>query len=265
MTARSVKRGGKAYKQNTHRIGRRKRTMPPVEPSSRPAVDAAPNDNQPPETAAPVRRTRTQRIDRLARLTLSFIEATKHFAHLIGWLGETANEFDEAELLLSNVCKFYRRLSVEIERKAVAADPLNASPAGHPGAQIMTSLKVLSGALDELTEGQIVLRGVIDPASLGGLLKPDYQRETLRKATIEGLMSAFRDGAGRVPDVELAVRGERYGCTDSGGTYTITGDVFIIDGLQRISAAKHFAADGGKPLVGAMIHFGTTEEWKGAL
>lgn len=127
---------------------------------------------------------------------------------------------------------------------------------------MMATLKVVCGALDEFTEGQIVLRGVIHPASLPGLLKPDYQRETLRKATIEGLMDAFRSG-GRVPDVELAVRGERYGCTDSGRTYTITGDVYIIDGLQRISAARQFASEGdGKPLVGAMIHFGTTEEWE---
>ena len=126
----------------------------------------------------------------------------------------------------------------------------------------MTPLRILSGALDELTEGRIVLRGVIDPASLGGLLKPDYQRETLRKAKTEELMEAFRSNSGGVPDVELAVRGERYGCTDANGTYTITGDVYIIDGLQRISAARHFVSDGGKPLVGAMIHFATTEEWE---
>ena len=126
----------------------------------------------------------------------------------------------------------------------------------------MTALRILSGALDALNEDQIVLRGVIDPASLGGLLRPDYQRETLPKSTIEGLMEAFRTGSGRVPDVELAVRGERYGCTDSGGTYTITGDVYIIDGLQRISAARQFVYDGGRPLVGATIHFGTTERWE---
>jgi hypothetical protein len=124
------------------------------------------------------------------------------------------------------------------------------------------TLRLLSGALDELTPGRIVLRGVIDPASLSGLLKPDYQRETLRTATIEGLMQAFRDGAGRVPDVELAVRGEDYGCTDSNAVYTITGDVYIIDGLQRISAAREFATGGGTPLVGAMLHFGTTESWE---
>src|SRR5579885_3678458 len=126
----------------------------------------------------------------------------------------------------------------------------------------MTPLRILSGALDELSEGQIVLRGVIDPETFSALERPAYQRETLAKPTIAGLMEAYRDGAGRVPDVELAVRGERYGCTDVKGTYSITGSVFIIDGLQRISAARQFVFEGGRPLVGAMIHFGTTEEWE---
>ena len=124
------------------------------------------------------------------------------------------------------------------------------------------TLRILSGALDELTEGQIVLRGVIDPASLGGLLTPSYQREELRDATIEDLVQAFRSRA-HVPDVDLAVRGERYGCTDDKkGTYTITGNVYIVDGLQRISAGRRFLRDGGRPLIGAMVHFGTSEAWE---
>lgn len=126
----------------------------------------------------------------------------------------------------------------------------------------MTPLRILSGALDELSEGQIVLRGVIDPETFSALERPAYQRETLAKPTIAGLMEAYRDGASRVPDVELAVRGERYGCTDVKGTYSITGSVFIIDGLQRISAARQFVSEGGRPLVGAMVHFGTTEQWE---
>jgi hypothetical protein len=60
-------------------------------------------------------------------LTLSFIEATKHLAHLVGWLGETAGEFDAAELLLSNAINAIAAASAEIERKALAADPLNAT------------------------------------------------------------------------------------------------------------------------------------------
>jgi hypothetical protein len=66
----------------------------------------------------------------LARLTLSFIEATKHLAHLVGWLGETAGKFDEAELLLSNAGNAIAAVSAEIERTALAADPLNASRLG---------------------------------------------------------------------------------------------------------------------------------------
>jgi hypothetical protein len=76
--------------------------------------------------AAPVLSARSQRVDRLARLTLAFVETTKHFAHLIGWLGETAGEFDEAETFLSNTIKAIGAVGAEIERKAIAADPLNA-------------------------------------------------------------------------------------------------------------------------------------------
>ena len=90
----------------------------------------APEAQQAPASSAPVRATRSQRIDRLARLTLSFIEATKHLAHLVGWLGETAGKFDEAELLLSNASNAIAAVSAEIERTALAADPLNASRLG---------------------------------------------------------------------------------------------------------------------------------------
>ncbi|MDR3719111.1 MAG: hypothetical protein P4K98_09935 [Bryobacteraceae bacterium] len=95
--------------------------------SHRPAV--AGDTSQLPDQALPMsgRATRSQRIDRLARSTLTFVEATKHFAHLVGWLGETAGEFDEAELLLSKANNAIAAASSEIERKALAADPLNAS------------------------------------------------------------------------------------------------------------------------------------------
>lgn len=90
-------------------------------------IDARPSSDT---SASPARIVRSQRIDRLARLTLSFVEATKHFAHVVGWLGETAGEFAEAELLLSNATKSIAAVSAEIERKAVAVDPLNASRLG---------------------------------------------------------------------------------------------------------------------------------------
>ena len=103
--------------------------QPPQKRYPPPARDTDP-ENSPPGRRASGRTTRSQKIDRIARLTLSLIEATKHLAHLVGWLGEIAGEFDQAELLLSNINGAVAAVSAEIERKAVAADPLNASRLG---------------------------------------------------------------------------------------------------------------------------------------
>jgi len=79
------------------------------------------------ELSTPRRRTsRSQRIDGLARLTLSILEDAKHLACLATWLGETAGAFDEAELLLANAITAIDTAIAEIEQKAIAADPLNA-------------------------------------------------------------------------------------------------------------------------------------------
>jgi ParB-like chromosome segregation protein Spo0J len=134
MAARSARRKGKTYKQNTSKIGRSCKQKPgPLAADSdlSQAAEAGKAGDMPkteaPAATASVRTTRSQRVDRLARLTLSFIEATKHLAHLVGWLGETAGAFGEAELLLSSATNSVAAVIAEIERKAVAADPLNAS------------------------------------------------------------------------------------------------------------------------------------------
>jgi hypothetical protein len=123
------------------------------------------------------------------------------------------------------------------------------------------AVKILCGALDESTDGAIVLRGVIDPASLTALKNPAYQREGLPENTRRNLLAAFADGQ-RVPDVELAVRGRKFECSDKAGVFTLGGDIYIVDGLQRITAGTQFMASGGSPLIGATIHFGTTEQWE---
>ena len=136
IDARTVTRNGKAYKQKTGKIGRspRKRNSAPPETAAQPeatlpetTTDPAMPNNEAFTAPAPTRTTRAQRIDRLARLTLSFIEATKHLAHLVGWLGETAGEFDEAEVVLTNAINAIATATAAIEQKAITADPLNAS------------------------------------------------------------------------------------------------------------------------------------------
>ncbi|MBI4905144.1 MAG: ParB/RepB/Spo0J family partition protein [Acidobacteria bacterium] len=127
IAARTANRKGKTYTQDTSTIGqsnRKRRRAPRRTPGA--AAEPVEHKDESADPAAPARSARSQRVDRLARLTLTFVEATKHFAHLIGWLGETAGEFDEAEAFLSNTIKAIGAVSAEIERKAIAADPLNA-------------------------------------------------------------------------------------------------------------------------------------------
>ena len=125
---KSAKRKGRDGRTiNVARIG--KASTAPQSPSPpqppEPAVSAAVPNNEALPSRAPGRTKRSQKVDRLARLTLSFIEATKHLALLVGWLGETAGKFDEAETLLTDASSAIAEVIVQIERKAVAADPLN--------------------------------------------------------------------------------------------------------------------------------------------
>jgi hypothetical protein len=134
---KSTKRKGRDGRTiNVTRIGKTPELAQGPAPSPPPPDQGPPlASDTDPDSDAPVSRAagrtrRSQKIDRLARLTLSLIEGTKHLAHLVGWLGETAGEFDQAELLLSNINNAVAAVSAEIERKAVAADPLNASRLG---------------------------------------------------------------------------------------------------------------------------------------
>jgi len=122
----------------------------------------------------------------------------------------------------------------------------------------MASVKIINGALAE-NGHDIVLRGEVDPKSLNELKVDDYQREVLPIAQITKLLKAFETG-GRVPDIELGMRGQRY--TERDGAFYLPDDIFIIDGLQRTSAARFFMQKGGVPRVGCIVHFDTTKDWE---
>jgi hypothetical protein len=124
---------------------------------------------------------------------------------------------------------------------------------------VSDSIKVLHAALDEDGD-EIILRGSIDPNSLRHLKVADYQREILPLSTIAALAEAFEKGS--VPDIDLGMRGERY--IDRGGVIYLQDDVYIVDGLQRVTAAMHLLnkQTGKTPRLGATIHFGTTEVWE---
>jgi hypothetical protein len=126
-----------------------------------------------------------------------------------------------------------------------------------------TSLVVRNAALDDSTlrGGSIVLRGAIDPTTLRFLLVDEYQREAAPLTSLEDLVTAFIKGQ-VIPDIVLGLRSSDF--KSKGDVFTLDGDVYIIDGLQRVSAARHVVATipDAEVRLGATIHFGTTPEWE---
>jgi hypothetical protein len=123
--------------------------------------------------------------------------------------------------------------------------------------QMPASVKVIHAALDETPDGDIILRGVVDHGSLAALSVDQYQREVLSDKKVQELMDPVKKG--RVPDITLGMRGERY--MGRGETIYLQDPVFIIDGLQRVTAALQLVAKGaGVPHLGIKVHFNTTEE-----
>jgi hypothetical protein len=118
-------------------------------------------------------------------------------------------------------------------------------------------IRIRDAALEERGDF-IILRGVIDPQSLKYLLTPDYQRGTLTRKVINSLANAIKTS--KVPDVELAVRGGDF--TERTGIYTINSPTYIMDGLQRISAARQVLEDNIEPFLGATAYFNTTIPWE---
>jgi hypothetical protein len=124
-------------------------------------------------------------------------------------------------------------------------------------------VKIVAGALDEV-EGSpmgIILRGVVDAVSLHHLLKDDYQREAQPLSSQWRILDALQKGE-PLPDIELGMRGENF--TSREECFLLKDDVYIIDGLQRVTTAIHFLGTnpGAAPRLGATVHFNTTKEWE---
>jgi len=122
-------------------------------------------------------------------------------------------------------------------------------------------IRIMNAALDDW-EGDLVLRGTIDPAGLRYLQIAEYQRERLSQGKIEMLKDAHKNGE-RVPDVDLSHRGLDY--VEEDGEFFLVGETFVVDGQQRIlSAAELIEEDpeAKEPHIGAVIHFGKDEAWE---
>jgi len=110
----------------------------------------------------------------------------------------------------------------------------------------------------------LIIRGIIDPEGIGFIQTAPYQREILPGTKIKSLIEALRIST--VPDVELGMRGEKHQVREGtvGDTFYLQDPTFVIDGLQRISAARKLLElePSAKPRIGAVVHLNTTEEWE---
>ncbi len=121
-------------------------------------------------------------------------------------------------------------------------------------------LKVFNGALDEF-DRNIVLRGVIDPATFSDIRVGEYQREEGTLSELGNLIAAIKTGQ-QLPDIEVGVRGQNY--SDRNGAFYIEHDCYVVDGLQRLTAAKRVRLEDPTANIrlGALFHFGSNEAWE---
>lgn len=123
-------------------------------------------------------------------------------------------------------------------------------------------VRLQSASLDE-KGGEIVAHGWLDLTAMQNLRVGDYQREIIdnTRGKKPSLVKALENNE-RLPDIMLGMRGERY--TERGSTMSLEDDVYIVDGLQRVSTIRRFAADhpeeASRMRIGAEVRFNTTRD-----
>ena len=135
--------------------------------------------------------------------------------------------------------------------------------------QPTTHVKLTNAALDTFrgVDGKetLILRGVIDPDTLGAIQVAPYQREILSSSKIDALARALANST--VPDIELGMRGDKHRVSNAdktGEVWVLLDDTFVIDGLQRTTAARHLMQKmpDARPRLGAVVHFDTNYDWE---
>jgi len=125
----------------------------------------------------------------------------------------------------------------------------------------MSSVRIVHGGLEEdpLTK-EIVIRGVIDQATLKYINMAWYQREQgFSKGHVNQIIAGVVSNS-RIADITLGMRGQR--CQSKDDTYVLQDKCYCIDGGQRLYAVALATSEnpGLKVSLGAKVYLGTTEE-----
>ncbi len=122
------------------------------------------------------------------------------------------------------------------------------------------NVKLINAALDQFEGGNMILRGLIDPASIPDIIVPPYQREVMSASSLSEIVNALKNPNSGVPDVYLGMRGEDF--FQRNEAVFLKSEVYVVDGLQRLSAARKVHELGGHPRLGAMVFLNTIESWE---
>jgi len=131
----------------------------------------------------------------------------------------------------------------------------------------IVAVRLQNASLDD-KENTIVAHGWLDLPALLELRVGDYQREILEthKSKKSKLYAAIERGE-RIPDITLGMRGQKF--TTRGNAFYLEDDVYIMDGLQRVSSLRKFAVQYPDRVdeirIGAEVRFNTTRESEKAL
>jgi len=129
------------------------------------------------------------------------------------------------------------------------------------------NVRLQSSRLDD-KDGDIVAHGWLDLAAIKLLKVGDYQREVLEghRGKKSQLKKGVEEGV-RLPDIMLGMRGQSY--TPKGQDMLLENPVYVVDGLQRISALMKFAEDHPDKedtiRIGAEVRFNTNRDTETAL
>ncbi|HET9412278.1 MAG TPA: hypothetical protein VFO38_05585 [Candidatus Saccharimonadales bacterium] len=116
-------------------------------------------------------------------------------------------------------------------------------------------------ALSEAPDGTQIVRGALTLDSIKCIKEADYQRERGPVTSIDEWKSSYRKGL--VPDIFLGARGKKLDVVD--GLCVIKAKVYVVDGLQRMTALEELMLDavqnGGECdfYLGCAIRLGTNE------
>ncbi len=121
---------------------------------------------------------------------------------------------------------------------------------------------IITGAVLDVRQDDIVIRGMMDPKYITHFVVGEYQREQRSPGRLSDMIAAVIKGK-RFPEVELSLRSEQYSEAEP-GVYHFYDTLHIVDGQQRSSATLLACQEviGLETRFAVVVNIGKTIAWE---